>query len=254
MAQERARREGQDQDQGQGQTGPMRVPRHRRSRPPAARQYWVRRDFVAKQRLQSSHYYALLLTNMGADDAQGHKIFFNYKWIKMETFTYLVQLVQPRIRRQDTMMRDAPTPGLKLACTLRYLATGDSFHSLGYAFHVAHNTVSKFIPEVCSALVDTLNAEAFPPMLHTDDWLTIALRFERQWNMPQCLGALDGKHIRILPPPASGTHYYNYKGFFSVPMLALADADCKFICLDLGGGRAHAGRYDFPIDRALLCL
>ena len=147
----------------------MRVPRHRRRRPPAARQYWVRRDFVAKQRLQSSHYYALLLTNMRADDAQGHKIFLNYNRIKMDTFIYLIQLFEPRLTKQDTKMRDAISPGLKLACTLRYLATGDSFHSLGYAFHVGHNTISKFIPEVCSALIDTLSAEAFRPMLHVDD-------------------------------------------------------------------------------------
>ena len=81
--------------------------------------------------MQGSHYYALLLTNMRADDAQGHNIFLNYTRIRMETFTYLLQLVEPRSRRQDTRMRDALTPGLKLVCTLRYLAIGDSFHSLG---------------------------------------------------------------------------------------------------------------------------
>ena len=162
VMEEAAVQEQEGQDQGQGQGEPRRRRRCRR-RSPAARQYWVRRDLLPAERVRGSHYYALLLSNMRADDAQGHKIFQNYTRIKMETFNYLMQLVGPRLTRQDTYMREAICPGLKLACTLRYLATGDSFHSLGYAFHVGHNTISKFIPQVCQALIDTLSAEAFPP-------------------------------------------------------------------------------------------
>ena len=48
-----------------------------------------------------------------------------------------------------------------------------------------------------------------------------------------CIGALDGKHIRINPPHKSGSHYYNYKHFFSLVFMAIMDADYRFIYSDI---------------------
>lgn len=49
-----------------------------------------------------------------------------------------------------------------------------------------------------------------------------------------CGGALDGKHIRIVPPPGSGALYYNYKHFYSVILMALVDANYEFVYIDIG--------------------
>lgn len=45
---------------------------------------------------------------------------------------------------------------------------------------------------------------------------------------------MDGKHIHMFPPRNSGTDYYNYKAGFSIVLLAIVDADYKFIAIDAG--------------------
>ena len=65
-------------------------------------------------------------------------------------------------------------------------------------------------------------------------WKKIATGFEYTWNFPHCIGALDGKHICMKPPPGSGSLFYNYKNTISIVFLALVDADYKFIFVDVG--------------------
>lgn len=66
------------------------------------------------------------------------------------------------------------------------------------------------------------------------EWRDVARTFETKWNFPNCVGALDGKHVAINKPPDSGSLYYNYKKFFSVVLFAMVDANYRFMYVKTG--------------------
>ena len=65
-------------------------------------------------------------------------------------------------------------------------------------------------------------------------WENIALHFEKVANFPHCLGAVDGKHIRIICPYHSGSMFYNYKEYYSVILMAIADSQYRFTYVNIG--------------------
>ena len=75
-----------------------------------------------------------------------------------------------------------------------------------------------------------------------EEWKCIAKDFDDKWNFPHCLGAVDGKHIQIIPPVNSGSYYYNYKGQHSLVLMAICNANYEFILCDFGtNGRVSDG-------------
>lgn len=132
---------------------------------------------------------------------------------------------------------------MKIICFLiyRYLASGDSFTSLAYSYHMGISTISGIIQETCTAIYRTLK-DKYMKKKTTEDWIDVAKDFTEKWNFPNCIGALDGKHVRITAPQHSGSSYFNYKGFFSMVLMALVDAKYRFIMIDVGAyGRQSDG-------------
>ena len=79
------------------------------------------------------------------------------------------------------------------------------------------------------------------PSTH-EEWEHVASAFESKWNYGNCIGALDGKHIAITKPAHSGSMFYNYKGFFSIVLMGLVNANYELIMIDVGAnGRVSDG-------------
>jgi hypothetical protein len=53
-------------------------------------------------------------------------------------------------------MREAIPISTRLAVTLHFLATGDSYCSLMYTFRISVPAISTFVPEVCQAIIKSL--------------------------------------------------------------------------------------------------
>lgn len=72
----------------------------------------------------------------------------------------------------------------------------------------------------------------------TQNWIKVANEFNYKWQLPNCLGAVDGKHrkhIPIIKPPNSGSSYFNFKRYHSIILMGITDANYKFISIDVGG-------------------
>lgn len=141
-------------------------------------------------------------------------------------------------RKYRCLQRAEISPGERLALTLRYLATDNSQISLSYNFRIAP-TVCSILQETCTAIWDVLYMEYVKTPSTVDDWRGISLQFGQIWNFPNCIGAIDGKHIVMQVSPRSDSMYFNYKGSHSIVLLAICDAQYRFILVDIGNAGQH---------------
>ncbi|KMQ85647.1 nuclease harbi1-like protein [Lasius niger] len=142
-----------------------------------------------------------------------HEEFFAYTRLWPEQYKLLLKLVTPYLRKRS--IRKPLSPNARLAITLTYLAQGDTVHSKHLEYRIGKSTVYKIIPEVCNAIWLALQPVVLP-RLNSEDWKKISEKFFLKWQFPNCIGALDGRHMEIQAPPCSGTEFYNYKGYFSI--------------------------------------
>jgi len=174
--------------------------------------------------------------------AEDPAAFRNFTRIGPDMFHELLQVVGPRITKNHTWFRQSINPDLKLAITLRFLATGDSYRTLMYGFRVAHNTICSIVRDVCEAIVSAYAGDVIQTPTEPEEWKAIADQFAAKWQFPHAIEALDGKHVAIRCPKNGGSLYYNYKGYHSVVLMALVDADYQFIWVNIGsqGGCSDA--------------
>ena len=114
-----------------------------------------------------------------------------------------------------------------------FLVTGDSYLTLAGRFRLGISMVAEIVKETCDHIWEELQSTYMKPPT-VQDLRTIQLRFNSLWQFPNCLDAIDGKHVNLKAPPKSSTLFHNYKGFFSIVLMALVDADYKFINIDVG--------------------
>ncbi|CAH2088993.1 unnamed protein product [Euphydryas editha] len=144
------------------------------------------------------------VSNLVSRKAKLESTFLEYERMSLHKFNELVQIMQPYIKREDTLFRKAIGVEEKLMVTMRYLATGDSFKTIAESFRLGYTTVQEIIHTTCPALWEVLSKMVMP-IPDEEKWKKIEKEFNEKWNYPNCIGALDGKHVEILSPPKSGS-------------------------------------------------
>lgn len=154
------------------------------------REVWVSDLFLQRESHGTHHTLIPLLIN-------GTRYHLRrFLRIDEETFLMIVNQLKPNLQKFSSF-RKPLSPEKKLAVTLRFLATGESYESLQYQFRIAANTISGVVSETCDAIITILGPIYLKTPTTAEEWSKIADNFEQSWQFPNCIGAIDGKHISI---------------------------------------------------------
>ncbi|XP_040205977.1 protein ANTAGONIST OF LIKE HETEROCHROMATIN PROTEIN 1-like [Rana temporaria] len=168
------------------------------------------------------------------NDLRTHKKeFFKYMRMSVESFDELLGLLSSHLEQQNKVYRKRVPPVVRLIIALRYLATGQSLASLHFHFMVGKRTTSYIIRDTCAVIWDVLKDEVLKKPTK-EEWSEISHLFWERYNFPNCLGAIDGKHLQIIKPVSGGSSSFNYTKKYPFVLLAVADANYYFSYIDVG--------------------
>ncbi|XP_054089182.1 uncharacterized protein LOC128922502 [Zeugodacus cucurbitae] len=130
----------------------------------------------------------------------------------------------------------------RVVITLMYLAYGTPFEVIASMHKLGKTTVRNIVLETCEILWLHLSP-IYLSEPSTAQYKGIAADFLKLWNIPNCVGAINGKHIAIVRPQNSGSLFYNYKKFYSIVLMASCDDRYTFTSASIGsyGGQSDGG-------------
>ncbi|XP_050338627.1 uncharacterized protein LOC126765062 [Bactrocera neohumeralis] len=195
-------------------------------------------------------HFTLLIPKIRLNDVE---TFINFHRMDPNSFDELLHILGPSMRNTPNKSEEEITQTEILALTLRYLASGDSMKSIGfYGFRIGASTTSNIIRETCELIWKKL--QFVFPAPSEEVWANVADDFFLKWGFPNCLGAIDGKHVVVQAFPNHNSLTYNYKHTHSIILMAVADANYKFIMVDIGalghnsdGGVFKSCRFGYKI-------
>ena len=123
----------------------------------------------------------------------------------------LVKWIAPFITKKTTIMRQPIDPEVKIAITLRFLATGESYESLMYQFWVHSSTISKFISVVCNNIYETFKGRFLQLRDTTEEWEII--EHETCGNFVTLLDLPTGSILRLFILLIVDQNFTTVKGF-----------------------------------------
>ena len=187
------------------------------------KRFWIRK--IYEEREQKGEYH-LLIKELRLHDAE---YFFRCFRMTPTLFEELLNWFGQFLQKNDKKMRKAIHPSERFSVCLRYLVTGDAQVTISASFRMSPTVVG------CEVVWKVLSTKGFIKNPSTElEWKSIAEEFSRFWNFPNCLGALDGRHVIMHSPARSGSSFFKYKKTFSIALLAICDARYKFTLVDIG--------------------
>ena len=84
------------------------------------------------------------------------------------------------------------------------------------------------------AIYESLKDEYMRMPATENEWKELSEEIYANWQFPNSIGTMDGKHITIFNPANSGSTFYNYKKFYSIVLLGLVKHNYQFLYANVG--------------------
>lgn len=113
-----------------------------------SRRFWVQTPNITR----SSHGGFNSVISVYENETTHQHLYRDTLRMTPECFELILNYVREKITKQDTHLRKAIPPELRLACTLLFLSTGDSIKLVAMFFRLGISTTRQIIYETCSAI------------------------------------------------------------------------------------------------------
>ena len=110
---------------------------------------------------------------------------------------------------------------------------------------LAKSTICFIVSETCKAIIDDFWDDSVKKLFpkNEEEFKESMGEFGEEWQFPFAFAAVDGSHLPIKCPDG-GAHamkqHFDYKGFYSIVLMALVDGKYRFIWASVGApGNTH---------------
>ncbi len=153
----------------------------------------------------------------------------NFRMSK-DSLVALSEELRPHIEGKTTNMRSPVGVLKKVACTLYYLSNEGRLQKTADALGLSRPTVSVILRQTCKAIAAHLGPKYVRLPFTESEAEVLVSGFQRCHGMPQCLGVIDGTHIKIRQPSnVISTKYLNRKRDYSLNVQAVCDYKHRFL-------------------------
>lgn len=158
-------------------------------------------------------------------DEEQFKMRFRFSKTTILNFVETFNINEPEISKASNF---PICPVTQLLITLRFYATGSFQEVLADHININKSTVCRIIPKITEKIAS--RAREFIRMPRAAEIATKVGEFYSIVQFPKVTGAIDCTHIKISSPGGNNPELYrNRKGWFSINVQAVCDANLKFM-------------------------
>ncbi|KAL1268525.1 hypothetical protein QQF64_033888 [Cirrhinus molitorella] len=163
----------------------------------------------------------------------------------------LINDLSPQLQHA-TDRNGALSPTLQVLISLRFYASGSFQNTFADMVNVSRSTACRAIRRVSLALQS--RARIYVRLPTQEEAARTKDKFRRDSGIPGIFGCIDGTHVRIQAPSQNEYLFVNRKGFHSINVQVVCDANMKLIdVVARWYGSAHDARILRESALARLC-